>query len=183
MRQTDGVPSAETYDVPLFYPSYTREAADIAADNMLVPVVTGGRQWLEVSTDGKQKFVLTNVHWRYSTDSGWGPQVTDADAAGFYRLHIWGDATRDQLPDNCAYLGVPQAQLPVAAWNAAAGSRLVGTIGIRTAGDATTALPAVSTPQPTASEAPRQLYTPSGVRVASPRKGLYISRGRVVLKK
>ena len=185
MRQTDGVPSAETYDVPLFYPSYTREAADIAADNMLVPVVTGGRQWLEVSTDGKQKFILTNVHWRYSTDSGWGPQVTDTDAAGFYRLHIWGDDTKDWLPDNCAYLGVPQAQLPVAAWNAAAGSRLVGTIGIRDINDKTTAITRPSSDSPHQSSVPITLHTLNGTRLSAPptKAGVYISHGRKVIVK
>ena len=185
MRQDNNVPDADTYEVPLFYPSYTREAADIAADNMLVPVVTGGRQWLEVSADGKQKFILTNVHWLYSTDSGWGQPVTDTDAAGFYRLHIWGDATRDQLPDHCAYLGVPQAQLPVAAWNAAAGSRLVGTIGIRDINDKTTAITRPSSDSPHQSSVPITLHTLNGTRLSAPptKAGVYISHGRKVIVK
>jgi hypothetical protein len=181
MRQ-DNTNGNETYEVPLFYPSYTREAADVAGDNMMVPVVTGGRQWMEVNAEGKQKFILTNVHWRYTTGSGWGPRVEDTDAAGFYRLHVWGDATRDMLPDNCAYLGVPEGELPIAAWNAAAGTRREGTLGIRELDDETTE---ISSPQGGQEEVSqkgleREWYSLDGRRVTTPKRGLYISRGRVV---
>ena len=139
LRQDNNVVGG-VYEVPLFYPSYTRRAATVASDNMMVPVVTGGRQWLEVNADGKQKFILTNVHWRYSIGGGWGVEVTDTDAAGFYRLHVWGDASKDVLPDNCAYLGVPEGELPVSVWNAAAGTSREGTLGIRDVGDGPTSV-------------------------------------------
>ena len=115
LRQDNDV-DADNYQVPLFYPSYTREAATIPADNMMVAVVNGGQQYWEVNS-GKQKFILTNVHWTYTSDSGWGSKITETDAAGFYRLHIWNDPVKDLLPDNCAYLGVPEDELPVALWN------------------------------------------------------------------
>ena len=144
LRQNNNVADA-LYQVPLFYPSYTREAATIAADNMMVAVVKGGRQYLEVNKEGKQKFILTNVHWTYNSNSGWGPKITETDAAGFYRLHVWGDEEKDFLPDNCAYLGVPEGELPIAVWNTAAGTSREGTLGIREETD--TGLTPVSSPR------------------------------------
>ena len=182
MRQDNNVGS-NLYEVPLFYPSYTREAADIADDNMLVPVVTGGRQWYEVNSEGKQKFILTNVHWRYSVSDGWGPQVTDADAAGFYRLHIWGNDTKDWLPDNCAYLGVPQGELPVAVWNSAAGTRRAGTLGIRDTGDVPTNISDVKlyNDLKDAKDQKEHWFSPDGRRVVPLKKGLYITRGKKII--
>ena len=133
LRQDNSVAN-DVYQVSLFYPSYTREASTIPADNMMVPVVEGGKQWYEVNEQGLQKFILTNVHWTYtSSNNSWGPKITETDAAGFYRLHVWGDDDKDKLPDNCAYLGVPKDELPLAAWDPAAQAAPLrrNTIGIR----------------------------------------------------
>ena len=86
------------------------------------------------------------------------------------------------LPDNCAYLGVPEGELPIAAWNAAAGTRREGTLGIRELDDETTE---ISSPQGGQEEVSqkgleREWYSLDGRRVTTPKRGLYISRGRVV---
>jgi hypothetical protein len=150
---------------------------------MLVPVVTGGRQWYEVNSEGKQKFILTNVHWRYSVSDGWGSQITDTDAAGFYRLHVWGDDTKDWLPDNCAYLGVPQGELPVAVWNSAAGTRRAGTLGIRDTGDVPTNISDVKlyNDLKDAKDQKEHWFSPDGRRIVPLKKGLYITRGKKII--
>jgi len=175
-------------NVPLFYPSYTRDATIIANDNMMIPVIVGGRQWFEVNTEGKQKFILTNVHWCYSSTDGWGTQIIETDAAGFYRLHIWGDETRDRLPDNCAYLGVSEDELPIAVWNTTAGSRREGTLGIRELDDETTRITHIMPPNDNGdikSNCSSPYYTLDGRKHPhTPDKaGLYISRGQKVIIK
>ena len=182
LRQDNNVAS-ETYQVPLFYPSYTREAATVADDNMMVPVIDGGRQYLEVN-NGKQKFILTNVHWTYTRSSGWGPKITETDAAGFYRLHVWGNEEKDMLPDNCAYLGVPEGELPIAVWdNSSSGApSRKNTIGIRDGSESTSISEKgiVKSEQPDAAP----WYDLSGrlLPAAPHQPGIYIHQGKKILK-
>ena len=168
--------------VPLFYPSYTRAAATIANDNMMVPVVTGGRQWLEVNANGQQKFILTNVHWRYTSGSGWSNKITETDAAGFYRLHVWGDEDLDRLADNTAYLGVPEGELPIAVWNAASGARRYS-LGIRELGDDATDIGGTPLVEPESTNG--DIYNCEGMKLnGKPKKaGVYImNRKKVIVK-
>lgn len=128
LRQESTVPVSDTYQVPLFYPAVTTAETTTPTafgnDNLMKERVGGGRFYIE--NDGTYtKFILTNVHWKYTvttvpdaSPSGTGQwsAITYADAAGFYRLHIWGD-DRDVMPVNSAYLCVPSDQLPTALWS------------------------------------------------------------------
>jgi len=182
LRQDNNV-ARTLYQVPLFYPSYTREAASIPADNMMVPVVTGGRQYLEVNEQGLQKFILTNVHWTYTRGSGWGDKITETDAAGFYRLHVWGDDVKDMLPDNCAYLGVPEGELPLAVWDpkAQAAPLRRNTIGIREENDDLTSMTLIETSNQDDLEG--AWYDLNGRLLPTPphQPGIYIHQGKKIV--
>ena len=154
--------------------------------------ITRNRHYMEES-GGYTKFILTNVHWKYtvytenSTENREWTKLTDADAAGFYRLHIWGD-DRDYMPANSAYLLVPTAQLPVALWNTfPASSSRRNSLGIReidfTDPTAIPEVPAVSPAGSETSEAPALYHSLDGRRVNTPKKGLYIKNGRKVVIK
>jgi hypothetical protein len=56
------------------------------------------------------------------------------DAAGFYRLHIWGDE-RDIMPAHNAFMLVETDNLPRALWEQYPSSARQNTIGIRSDGD------------------------------------------------
>lgn len=157
--------------VPLFYPSYTKDQTSTDVDfpdkNLMYNVDAGiendNRNYNEILYNpvgngiNYTKFVLTNVHWKYSvsidngvtTDKEWVLQA-DAAAAGFHRLHIWSTtdvtpnltdsevATRNTMKAHTAFLCVPNDQLPTALWSTfPASSRRQATIGIREAGDDT----------------------------------------------
>ena len=121
------------------------------------------------------KFVLTNVHWTYYTStSDWGT-VQEADAAGFYRLHIWGD-DRDVMPANSAFLCVRNDQLPVALWNQ--GNAPAYTLAIR-GGNQPTGMGLINTDGNTAHE---QWFTLGGIQLEGrpTTSGVYIYNGHKV---
>ena len=185
--------------VPLFSPSYTRPQTTTATlfgtKNLMYRNLDRTLHWLEIDAEGYQKFILTNVHWTFDTSSTLAADEAaaprQAEAAGFYRLHIWpgnsGSTGPDSnwMPANTAYLRVPADRLPVAVWNQYARSApaRVGTIAIRDASpqsgpDALTqVLPAVSD-----EERSDVWYTLSGVRLAGrpTAPGLYIKDGKKV---
>lgn len=100
--------------VPLFYPAVSTSLVNDMAfnasetGNMMYPNLTATVHDSEIQAVGGTdytKFILTNVYWKYSIDSEWSKNVddyeeertgnwqdhgtpTEADAAGFYRLHI-----------------------------------------------------------------------------------------------
>ena len=134
--------------VPLFYPAVSTSLVNDMAfsastsGNMMYPNLNATIHDSETQAVGGSdftKFILTNVHWKYSVDSEWSKNGDDyeedrtgrwqdhgspslADAAGFYRLHIWGNDTDDTMAANTAYLLVPTDKLPVALWNTNQGS-------------------------------------------------------------
>ena len=194
--------------VPLFYPSYTREQTSTAVDfpdnNMMYPNLNEATHqyenaWLNSIT--YTKFILTNVHWKYTRteDSGtWSGQMTETDAAGFYRMHIWGDS-RDKMPANTAYLLIPTDNLPIAVWNnptPASTPSVNNSIGIRDTAD-TSGLEITTTNYTNYTNDDGAWYDIQGRRIANsptssarsflqvgewPKaKGLYIHRGRKVV--
>jgi hypothetical protein len=141
------------------------------------------------------KFVLTNVHWTYDIHHTLNEDETGtiqyADAAGFYRLHIWKTLSSNEennakntMPANNAFLLVPTEKLPLAVWSqqSGAGARR-NTIGIRTSwGEDTTAIEDVELEgQSSATEdSEGEWYTLSGMQLQSKPtvSGIYIHDGR-----
>lgn len=199
--------------VPLFYPAVSTPLVDgmefSTTGNMMYPNVTEARHYMEETGDNT-KFILTNVHWRYSVESSWsksdgnyienrdgewkshGAHTDDVEAAGFYRLHIQGNASDDTMPANTAYLLVPSDKLPVALWNtvSASGSRVYdNSLGIREIGDVTNGIDDLRL-DPTADADGTDLdsgdwYSIDGQKLQKrpTRNGLYIYNGRKVVVK
>ena len=189
--------------VPLFYPAITTaETSTVTAfgnDNLMKEQVNGGR--LDVENDGTYtKFILTNVHWKYTVTnvpdasaSGGGAvvspagngtwsTVTYADAAGFYRLHIWGDS-RDEMAPNTAYLCVPSSELPTALWSTfPPSSSRQSSIGIRELDDETEAIDDMQDNDAPAYDSGGAWYTLGGTKLSGmPTKpGFYIYNGKKV---
>ena len=204
-----GLSSAnEGKNVPLFYPSYTRPKSSTAvgfpANNLMYQDENGidrdNRNYNETYTVGDinyTKFIMTNIHWTYqqshtlNTDES--AAYKEADAAGFYRLHIWKtqsdeeNAAKNTMPAHNAYLLVPTDQLPVAVWSQQSiSSARRNTIGIRTSwGEDTTAIEDVELEgQSTATEdSEGEWYTLSGMQLQSRPtvNGIYIHDGRKVV--
>ena len=124
--------------------------------------------------------------------------MTETDAAGFYRMHIWGDS-RDKMPANTAYLLIPTDNLPIAVWNnptPASTPSVNNSIGIRDTAD-TSGLEITTTNYTNYTNDNGAWYDIQGRRVANsptssarsflqvgewPKaKGLYIHRGRKVV--
>ena len=182
--------------VPLFYPSYTRGSSttpvDFPTNNMMYPNLTETRHYMEES-GGYSKFILTNVHWTWTYDqqtqtlSSEGPK--QAEAAGFYRLHIYNDPTKDTMAENTAYLRVPSSELPIAVWNlpTSSGAPIKNSIGIRRVEDGTTDVNELTLPQDRkVSHTDVEVwYSLDGIRLnGRPTKpGLYICNGRKVVVK
>ena len=138
-------------NVPLFYPSYTRPQTttpvDFPTNNRMYNVDegiennnrNGNEQYFNLNESGVNytKFVLTNVHWTYTVNNNsgsWSGPIENQDAAGFYRLHIWGD-DRDIMPAHNAFMLVETDNLPRALWEQYPSSARQNTIGIRSDGD------------------------------------------------
>lgn len=138
-------------NVPLFYPSYTRPQTttpvDFPTNNRMYNVDegiennnrNGNEQYFNLNESGVNytKFVLTNVHWTYTVNNNsgsWSGPIENQDAAGFYRLHIWGDE-RDIMPAHNAFMLVETDNLPRALWEQYPSSARQNTIGIRSDGD------------------------------------------------
>lgn len=192
------------YVVPLFVPAITTtHPAAISNDNMMRPNIRL-KKYLQSDITNDNIFILTNVHWKYAVDSEWSKSgdnyiesrngnwqdhgaPTEADAAGFYRLHIWGNDADDTMAANTAYLLVDSDDLPIALWNTStAGSRVVkpGTIGIRELGvvDGLDEVEAGSDVNSNNNDG--AWYTLDGMKLnGQPTKsGLYIHNGRKVVK-
>ena len=182
-------------NVPLFYPSYTRPATttpvDFSTNNRMYNVNAGidddNKNYFETIDVGGvnyTKFVLTNVHWTYTLNNNTGrwSSSDEADAAGFYRLHIWGD-DKDIMPAHNAFLLIPTENLPVALWNQSSNARRRNTIAIRTAWGEETGIenleltPDMATDKETTAE-DGVWYTLSGVKLPKrpTKEGLYIWR-------
>ena len=124
LRESNITGGNDTYNVPFFVPAITTtQPAKISTENMMRPNLV--RKTYDAETeDGYTRFLLTNIHWTYnsthdlSTDEAGG--VQEADAAGFYRHHIWSTtsdaAFKNTMAANTAYMLVPTGQLPVAVW-------------------------------------------------------------------
>lgn len=212
LKQENSVPAATTYQVPLFVPAVTTGESsadtDFPDNNLMYNNVTetANRNYNEVFWNplntGKAytKFVLTNVHWKYTVhtegstvESKEWAKLTDADAAGFYRLHIWGD-DRDIMPAHTAFLCVPSDLLPTALWGTfPPSSSRQYTLGIRELdNETTTDIPHLLFPSEDEGEASPwggmegvTWYTLDGTRLSAPptKAGIYICGGRKVVIK
>ena len=206
------VPTDETepYTVPLFVPAITTtHPAVISNDNMMLPNIIRKEFHVGDVSGGNDIFILTNVHWKYSVENSWGKSngsyvesrngswqdhgtPTMADAAGFYRLHIWEDAADNTMAANTAYLLVPSDNLPVALWNTSttSGARVYyNSIGIRELGNDTTGMDELrfesSTDERTQDNSQDAWFTISGMKLDAPptQPGFYIHGGRKVIVK
>ena len=126
-------------NVPLFYPSYTRPATttlvDFPTNNMMYQddngIESDNRNYNEtynVESTNYTKFILTNKYWTFDKDHALSTDEAaiqhTAEAAGFYRMHIWktGDVeTKNTMPAHTAYLLVPSDNLPAAVWTLQSG--------------------------------------------------------------
>lgn len=212
LRQDNGSANG-TYSVPLFYPAVTTTVSSTPTEynstsgNMMYPNLIQARHYQE-ERDGCTKFILTNVHWKYSVKSSWGKSngsyvesrdgswqahgsPTLADAAGFYRLHIWGNDDDDTMAANTAYLLVPSDELPIAIWaSGGSGARVYdNSLGIREFGYEMTGMDSLR-PNLPADEMIKDngndaWYTISGMKLDAPptRPGLYIHGQSVLIVK
>lgn len=200
--QTD---ETSPYVVPLFVPAITTtHPADISDNNMMHPNIIRKEFHESDVTNNDNIFILTNVHWKYSVDSEWSKSGDDyiedrdgtwqaygsptyAEAAGFYRLHIWEDPAANTMAANTAYLLVDSDDLPIALWNTStAGSRVVkpGTIGIRELGVVDGLDEVEAGNDVNGNNSDGAWYTLDGMKLnGQPTKsGLYIHNGRKVVK-
>ena len=192
-------------NVPLFYPSYTRPASSTPVDfpdnNLMYQDANGidddnmnGNETYKVGEVWYQKFILTNIHWAFhrgTTTDDEQDQYKEEDAAGFYRMHIWGtDADKNVMPAHTAFMLVPENQLPVAVWRQAAGTRN-NTIGIRDGEDGgLTDINEIKTADRAGYSAhdiddDGLWYTLSGMKLSGPptKAGIYIHHHRKVVIK
>lgn len=192
-------------NVPLFYPSYTRPVSSTPVDfpdnNLMYQDANGidddnmnGNETYKVGEVWYQKFILTNIHWAFhrgTTTDDEQDQYKEEDAAGFYRMHIWGtDADKNVMPAHTAFMLVPENQLPVAVWRQAAGTRN-NTIGIRDGEDGgLTDINEIKTADRAGYSAhdiddDGLWYTLSGMKLSGPptKAGIYIHHHRKVVIK
>lgn len=202
--------------VPLFYPAVSTSLVGgmdfSASGNMMYPNLTANTHTSETQTvEGTDytKFILTNVHWKYEVESSWSKSgnsyvesrggrwqdhgsPTLADAAGFYRLHIWENAADNTMAANTAYLLVPSDRLPVALWasGVSSGARVYNnSIGIRELGNDMTGMdglqPNMSLEEMVQDNANDAWYTISGMKLDAPptQPGLYIRGKKKVMVK
>lgn len=201
-------------NVPLFYPSYTRAATstavDFPANNLMYNVNEGidndNRNYNEeiFNYNGTNvnytKFILTNNYWTFDKNHALNTDEAatshTADAAGFYRMHIWkttGDvATKNTMPAHTAYLLVPSNNLPAAVWTlqsgySAARGNLLGVYNIISP-DSETAIDDIKmTPEAMMNgndtDGNETWYTVSGMKLSSrpTLPGLYLCNGRKVI--
>ena len=211
LMQDEKATANGTYQVPLFYPaittSPTTSTTTFGASNLMKANLTETLHTTEEDGDST-KFILTNVHYRFTSTGENADEEKDekklveADAAGFYRLHIFTQDTEDDTGDitntttkdkntmaaNTAYLCVPTAQLPIAVWQQATHTKSrIFIRGLAGAADTPTDL---ELPQPdgdisTRIADSRGWYTLSGTKLLErPRKpGLYLHDGRKVVVK
>ena len=148
------------------------------------------------------KFILTNKYWTFNKDNALNTDESaeshTADAAGFYRMHIWkttADASdKNTMAANTAYLLVPSDNLPVAVWTlqpdySAARGDLLGVYNIIGPGSET-AIDAVDYNHGTMTDGSvvdvdETWFTVSGMKLSTrpTQPGLYIYNNRKVVIK
>jgi len=207
VKQETGVVLAERnctetspYKIPLFVPAITTtHPAYVSDQNMMRPSIERKRYDSETETENATeytRFLLTNVHWTYDSshtlnaDEAAGAKY--ADAAGFYRHHVW-ETTADRdakniMAANQAYLLVPTANLPTAVWElqptSSSAPSIRNSIAIRFGdlpdNDDMTGIVQGASTAPAHTDG---WYTLSGMKLADkPKKaGLYIHNGRKIL--
>ena len=198
--------------VPLFYPSYTRPASStpvgFPTNNLMYNVDEGiesnnrnDNETIDVGSVNYTKFILTNKYWTFNKDHTLSTDESatsnTADAAGFYRMHIWKSGAnidaKNTMKANTAYLLVPSNNLPVAVWtlqegySAAPGMDLLGVYNI-VGPNSETAIDELRDDGITAGGNAdncngQTWYTVSGTKLATPptKAGLYIRNGRKVV--
>ena len=201
MMQELSTAGTDMYAVPLFYPAITTgqssaETEFSSTGNLMKANLTATLHDSETEGD-YTKFLLTNIHWTYDTEHTLNTDEAAAykvaDAAGFYRMHVWettADATeRNTMAANLAYLCVPTSSLPTAVWDLQSIDGLPSrrfSIGIRD-NDADISDEDSSDAESGLGEGDEagEWFTLDGMRIdGSPRKpGLYIRNGRKVLVK
>ena len=195
------------YRVPLFYPSYTRGLSSTPTifsnnGNLMYPNLTVAEHDSEKEGDDT-KFILTNKYWTFNKDHNLNldesPTANEANAAGFYRMHIWkttnDNSAKNTMDANTAFLRVPSDNLPIAVWtlqpgySAARGNNVLGVYnivgpGYETAIDAVDYHPRTMTDRSVVNEE-ETWYTVSGMKLSGrPTKaGLYIHKNRKVVIK
>lgn len=141
------------------------------------------------------RFLLTNIHWTYNSshtlNADEAADYQEANAAGFYRMHIWETTddkdTKNILAENTAYMLVPTTQLPIAVWTnqtKASGTPVMNTIGIRF--DDTTGIKDIDVPNDDGQVndcGSDCWYTLNGLKLTKKPEvpGLYIHGGRKVI--
>lgn len=217
MKQENGAATG-TYQVPLFYPAITTgptltETEFSSTGNMMMANLEERHMISEcdngtldddaddVDDTGDDngtytRFLLTNIHWSYTSSHTLNEDEAaasqSADAAGFYRMHIWettGDKdTKNTLAANTAYMLVPTDNLPVAVWSQQQRNPSTApcyAIGIRE----TTDIEEIDLPDLSEGEDGQPMveswYTISGVKLDGrpTSAGLYICNGRKVVIK
>ena len=196
--------------VPLFYPSYTLGASSTSTTfsptgNLIYPNLTEATHAYEnawPSGGTYTKFILTNKYWTFNKDKALNTDESaeshTADAAGFYRMHIWkttADASdKNTMAANTAYLLVPSDNLPVAVWTlqsgySAARGDLLGVYNIIGPGSETAIEDVRVTPEFMVNDyntdGEETWYTVSGMKLSTrpTQPGLYIYNNRKVVIK
>lgn len=196
--------------VPLFYPSYTLGASSTSTTfsptgNLMYPNLTEATHAYEnawPSGGTYTKFILTNKYWTFNKDKALNTDESaeshTADAAGFYRMHIWkttADASdKNTMAANTAYLLVPSDNLPVAVWTlqsgySAARGDLLGVYNIIGPGSETAIEDVRVTPEFMVNDyntdGEETWYTVSGMKLSTrpTQPGLYIYNNRKVVIK
>lgn len=196
--------------VPLFYPSYTLGASSTSTTfsptgNLMYPNLTEATHAYEnawPSGGTYTKFILTNKYWTFNKDNALNTDESaeshTADAAGFYRMHIWkttADASdKNTMAANTAYLLVPSDNLPVAVWTlqsgySAARGDLLGVYNIIGPGSETAIEDVRVTPEFMVNDyntdGEETWYTVSGMKLSTrpTQPGLYIYNNRKVVIK
>lgn len=194
--------------VPLFYPSYTLGASSTSTTfsptgNLMYPNLTEATHAYEnawPSGGTYTKFILTNKYWTFNKDHALNTDESaeshTADAAGFYRMHIWkttADASdKNTMAANTAYLLVPSDNLPAAVWTlqsgySAARGDLLGVYNIIGPGSETAIEDVRVTPEFMTNgfnaDGEEAWYTVSGMKLSTrpTQPGLYIYNNRKVV--
>ena len=195
------------YRVPLFYPSYTRGSSSTPTTfsnngNMMYPNLVSVIHDNEKEGD-YTKFILTNTYWTFDKDHTLNTDESatshTANAAGFYRMHIWKTTsdkdTKNTMAANTAYLLVPSDNLPAAVWtlqdgySPARGNNILGVYNIVGPGSETAVDDVELTPGGMMNandvDGEETWYTVSGMKLSErPTKvGLYIHNNKKVVIK
>ena len=198
------------YEFPLFYPACnvipTEEDCAFLKTNWMAPnveatvhsseTVTAGAAignntfygWDSTDNTDCTKFLMTRKYFTYhrdgTIDTGEGEYKT-SEVEAFYRLRISGDATKDKIGANKAYLLVPSEYLEDAVWNGGTGGYInmfyLDLEGYVDGGE----LNGIATVDLTDADDNSVYYTLTGIRLnGKPTvKGVYVCNGKKVYVK